>query len=61
MTALTSATHTVSAPAVAAVRRGSRRALARAGPLVRVTAGDVLDLTLTNRLPATTTLHSHGV
>ncbi|MFF1403305.1 multicopper oxidase family protein [Streptomyces sp. NPDC058294] len=31
------------------------------GPLVRVTAGDVLDLTLTNRLPATTTLHSHGV
>ncbi|MFF9088774.1 multicopper oxidase family protein [Streptomyces sp. NPDC014991] len=31
------------------------------GPLVRVTAGDVLDLTLSNRLPATTTLHSHGV
>ncbi|MER6026849.1 multicopper oxidase family protein [Streptomyces sp. NPDC001851] len=31
------------------------------GPLVRVTAGDVLDLTLTNRLPVTTTLHSHGV
>ncbi|MGW4561700.1 multicopper oxidase family protein [Streptomyces sp. NPDC004561] len=31
------------------------------GPLVRVTAGDVLDLTLANRLPATTTLHSHGV
>ncbi|MGW5494915.1 multicopper oxidase family protein [Streptomyces olivaceoviridis] len=31
------------------------------GPLVRVTAGDVLDLTLTNRLPDTTTLHSHGV
>ncbi|MES4890563.1 multicopper oxidase family protein [Streptomyces sp. NPDC096012] len=31
------------------------------GPLVRVTAGDTLDLTLTNRLPATTTLHSHGV
>ncbi|MGW2034466.1 multicopper oxidase family protein [Streptomyces sp. NPDC001761] len=31
------------------------------GPLVRVTAGDMLDLTLTNRLPATTTLHSHGV
>ncbi|MEU0004927.1 multicopper oxidase family protein [Streptomyces sp. NPDC006314] len=31
------------------------------GPLVRVTAGDVLNLTLANRLPATTTLHSHGV
>ncbi|WP_030343972.1 multicopper oxidase family protein [Streptomyces sp. NRRL S-1022] len=31
------------------------------GPLVRVTAGDVLDLTLANRLPASTTLHSHGV
>ncbi|MFF7754585.1 multicopper oxidase family protein [Streptomyces sp. NPDC007971] len=31
------------------------------GPLVRVTAGDVLSLTLTNRLPTTTTLHSHGV
>ncbi|AKN73376.1 MULTISPECIES: multicopper oxidase family protein [Streptomyces] len=31
------------------------------GPLVRVTAGDVLDLTLANRLPAETTLHSHGV
>ncbi|WP_225822006.1 multicopper oxidase family protein [Streptomyces naphthomycinicus] len=31
------------------------------GPLVRLTAGDVLDLTLANRLPATTTLHSHGV
>jgi FtsP/CotA-like multicopper oxidase with cupredoxin domain len=31
------------------------------GPLVRVTAGDVLDLTLANRLPDTTTLHSHGV
>ncbi|MEU3830811.1 multicopper oxidase domain-containing protein [Streptomyces sp. SID486] len=31
------------------------------GPLVRVTAGDVLDLTLANRLPTTTTLHSHGV
>ncbi|MFG2633605.1 multicopper oxidase family protein [Streptomyces sp. NPDC048362] len=31
------------------------------GPLVRVTAGDVLDLTLSNRLPANTTLHSHGV
>ncbi|MET9776557.1 multicopper oxidase family protein [Streptomyces sp. NPDC006367] len=31
------------------------------GPLVRVTAGDVLDLTLANRLPAATTLHSHGV
>lgn len=31
------------------------------GPLVRVTAGDILDLTLTNRLPATTTLHSHGL
>ncbi|AGF62421.1 putative multicopper oxidase [Streptomyces hygroscopicus subsp. jinggangensis TL01] len=28
---------------------------------MRVTAGDVLDLTLTNRLPDTTTLHSHGV
>ncbi|MFF8478540.1 multicopper oxidase family protein [Streptomyces sp. NPDC015414] len=31
------------------------------GPLVRVTAGDVLSLTLANRLPDTTTLHSHGV
>ncbi|MGW2487313.1 multicopper oxidase family protein [Streptomyces sp. NPDC001606] len=31
------------------------------GPLVRVTAGDVLDLGLANRLPAATTLHSHGV
>ncbi|MFF8728582.1 multicopper oxidase family protein [Streptomyces sp. NPDC015171] len=31
------------------------------GPLVRVTAGDVLDLTLTNRLPTSTSLHSHGV
>ncbi|MEU6667773.1 multicopper oxidase family protein [Streptomyces sp. NPDC046727] len=31
------------------------------GPLVRITAGDVLDLTLANRLPDTTTLHSHGV
>ncbi|MFD5450199.1 multicopper oxidase family protein [Streptomyces sp. NPDC127100] len=31
------------------------------GPLVRVTAGDVLDLTLANRLPAGTTLHCHGM
>lgn len=31
------------------------------GPLVRVTAGDVLSLTLANRLPTKTTLHSHGV
>ncbi|MEU6066941.1 MULTISPECIES: multicopper oxidase family protein [Streptomyces] len=31
------------------------------GPLVRLTAGDVLSLTLANRLPTTTTLHSHGV
>ncbi|WP_330461303.1 multicopper oxidase family protein [Streptomyces sp. NBC_00820] len=31
------------------------------GPLVRVTSGDVLSLTLANRLPATTTLHSHGI
>ncbi|MEU2063532.1 multicopper oxidase family protein [Streptomyces sp. NPDC013455] len=31
------------------------------GPLVRATAGEVLDLTLANRLPETTTLHSHGV
>jgi FtsP/CotA-like multicopper oxidase with cupredoxin domain len=31
------------------------------GPLVRVTAGDILDLTLTNRLPDATTLHSHGI
>ncbi|MFE9498163.1 multicopper oxidase family protein [Streptomyces collinus] len=31
------------------------------GPLVRVTAGDVLSLTLANRLPVATTLHSHGV
>ncbi|MFJ4602679.1 multicopper oxidase family protein [Streptomyces griseoluteus] len=31
------------------------------GPLVRATAGDVLSITLANRLPETTTLHSHGV
>ncbi|GHI03695.1 copper oxidase [Streptomyces cellostaticus] len=31
------------------------------GPLVRITAGDVLSLTLANRLPTTTTLHSHGI
>jgi FtsP/CotA-like multicopper oxidase with cupredoxin domain len=31
------------------------------GPVVRVTAGDVLSLTLANRLPVATTLHSHGV
>ncbi|MFF8882312.1 multicopper oxidase family protein [Streptomyces flaveolus] len=31
------------------------------GPLVRVTAGDVIDMTLANRLPANTTLHCHGV
>ncbi|MFF4753723.1 multicopper oxidase family protein [Streptomyces sp. NPDC002514] len=31
------------------------------GPLVRVTAGDVLSLRLANHLPAETTLHSHGV
>jgi FtsP/CotA-like multicopper oxidase with cupredoxin domain len=31
------------------------------GEAVRVTAGDVLHLTLANRLPAATTLHSHGV
>jgi multicopper oxidase len=31
------------------------------GPVVRITAGDVLSLTLANRLPATTTLHAHGV
>ncbi|MEU2421716.1 multicopper oxidase family protein [Streptomyces sp. NPDC007851] len=31
------------------------------GPLVRVTAGDVLSLTLGNRLPEKTTLHAHGV
>jgi FtsP/CotA-like multicopper oxidase with cupredoxin domain len=31
------------------------------GPLLRVTAGDVLDMTLANRLPASTTLHCHGV
>ncbi|MFF7355750.1 MULTISPECIES: multicopper oxidase family protein [Streptomyces] len=31
------------------------------GPVVRVTAGDVLSLTLANRLPAATTLHAHGV
>ena len=31
------------------------------GPLVRVTAGDVLSLTLANRLPADTSLHSHGI
>ncbi|MGW5652309.1 multicopper oxidase family protein [Streptomyces humi] len=31
------------------------------GPLVRVTAGDVLSLTLSNRLIEKTTLHAHGV
>jgi multicopper oxidase len=31
------------------------------GREVRITAGDVLDLTLANRVPQTTTLHSHGV
>ncbi|MFG2939276.1 multicopper oxidase family protein [Streptomyces sp. NPDC048282] len=31
------------------------------GPLVRVTAGDVLSLTVSNRLPEKTTLHAHGV
>ncbi|MGW3208111.1 multicopper oxidase family protein [Streptomyces sp. NPDC001135] len=31
------------------------------GRVVRVTAGDVLNLTLANRLPAATTLHAHGV
>ncbi|MBL1110397.1 multicopper oxidase family protein [Streptomyces sp. 5-8] len=31
------------------------------GPVVRVTAGDVLNLTLANHLPAATTLHAHGV
>ncbi|MEU6476437.1 multicopper oxidase family protein [Streptomyces sp. NPDC047017] len=31
------------------------------GREVRVTAGDILDLTLANRLPVSTTLHSHGV
>ncbi|MEV5431955.1 multicopper oxidase family protein [Streptomyces sp. NPDC052701] len=31
------------------------------GKAVRVTAGDVLQLTLANRLPEATTLHSHGV
>ncbi|MFF9314681.1 multicopper oxidase family protein [Streptomyces sp. NPDC014748] len=31
------------------------------GPVVRVTKGDVLDLTLANHLPVPTTLHSHGV
>ncbi|MFI8191496.1 multicopper oxidase family protein [Streptomyces sp. NPDC085946] len=31
------------------------------GSTVRVTAGDVLALTLANRLPAATTLHSHGL
>ncbi|MFG2967345.1 MULTISPECIES: multicopper oxidase family protein [unclassified Streptomyces] len=31
------------------------------GPLVRVTAGDVLSLTVGNRLPEKTTLHAHGV
>ncbi|MFF3465187.1 multicopper oxidase family protein [Streptomyces sp. NPDC002619] len=31
------------------------------GPQVRVTAGDVLSLTLANRLPAETSLHTHGV
>jgi len=31
------------------------------GKEVRVTAGDTLDLTLANHLPAATTLHSHGV
>ncbi|WP_225837414.1 multicopper oxidase family protein [Streptomyces sp. NK08204] len=31
------------------------------GPLVRATVGDVLSLTLSNRLPDATSLHSHGV
>ncbi|MBC2864818.1 multicopper oxidase family protein [Streptomyces mexicanus] len=31
------------------------------GKEVRITAGDVLDLTLANHLPVDTTLHSHGV
>ncbi|MFK4149245.1 multicopper oxidase family protein [Streptomyces sp. NPDC004065] len=31
------------------------------GRAIRVTKGDVLDLTLTNHLPVATTLHSHGV
>ncbi|MGX4694242.1 multicopper oxidase family protein [Streptomyces sp. JNUCC 63] len=31
------------------------------GEAVRVTTGDVLDLTLANHLPVATTLHSHGV
>ncbi|MEU2622738.1 multicopper oxidase family protein [Streptomyces sp. NPDC007157] len=31
------------------------------GPLVRVTAGDVLSLTVSNRLTEKTTLHAHGV
>ncbi|WP_445528428.1 multicopper oxidase family protein [Streptomyces cyslabdanicus] len=31
------------------------------GELVRVTAGDILDFTLVNRLPVGTTMHSHGV
>ncbi|WP_406164999.1 multicopper oxidase family protein [Streptomyces sp. NBC_00996] len=31
------------------------------GKEVRITAGDILDLTLANHLPMSTTLHSHGV
>ncbi|MFD3558546.1 multicopper oxidase family protein [Streptomyces sp. NPDC058686] len=31
------------------------------GKEVRITAGDILDLTVANHLPVTTTLHSHGV
>jgi FtsP/CotA-like multicopper oxidase with cupredoxin domain len=31
------------------------------GREIRVTAGDVLDLTLANHLPVATTLHSHGI
>ncbi|MEU5089947.1 multicopper oxidase family protein [Streptomyces sp. NPDC021356] len=31
------------------------------GGVIRVTRGDILDLTLANRLPVATTLHSHGV
>lgn len=31
------------------------------GPLIRISAGEVLSLTLTNRLHTSTTLHSHGV
>ncbi|MFF0969203.1 multicopper oxidase domain-containing protein [Streptomyces sp. NPDC003703] len=31
------------------------------GREIRVTQGDILDLTLANRLPVATTLHSHGV